>query len=621
MHPIFERLKERKIVQWALAYLAGAWVLYQILDAFGDPWGVTDGFLRLVQVALVAGFFLVLTLAWYHGERGEQRISGAELLILAGIMGLGAIGIRLVTAGVPSVAIPSPDRVWSWGGSPRSVDIGPANTGYLYGEGGTLWFRPWDEARAIAVPGTEGGGGYGAHWLSPNGQIAIVGSPLNDVVRVVRLPDGSPVEVPAAAGHLILGVDDESRVYYGTIGDSLYRAGPGDLRGEGLTARRESERSFRRIRVLPDGRRAVFWVETQSSSVMYSMDLDSRVRIEIGEGTDPVHVSGGYLVYRLEDRLVVAAFDIDEGVLVSDPVTIATGVVAHDVSSDGTALAYRTGGSRSGSEMVWIDRVSGEAQAIREGWTFDHGGANGGWRLSPDGRRIAFRRRTSSGLDIWTLDLESGAEQRLSRHEAEDRGARWAAEGDTVTFLSDRDGDGRPEVWARAADGTGEAHLVFRPQRDISQAFWSPDGEWLILRSTGRLLAYQSGETGRGEIFLRPFPDVDSGKWPVSTLGGRLPVWSPDGRQLYYVRGEALITGLELAVIEIDEDAPRPVGREQVLFPIPQGQGFITNSLRDFYDVTPDGRRVLMVRDDAATTERTVVIEGFADRLKDLLPN
>ena len=83
MHPIIQRLKERKLVQWGLAYLAGAVALYSALDAFAEPWGVGSLQLRITQVALLVGFFIALTLAWYHGERGEQRVSGVELLILA----------------------------------------------------------------------------------------------------------------------------------------------------------------------------------------------------------------------------------------------------------------------------------------------------------------------------------------------------------------------------------------------------------------------------------------------------------------------------------------------------------------------------------------------------------
>ena len=86
MKEFLERLKQRKIVQWAVAYLAGAFALYTGLQTVGEPWGVTDVWLRAAQAAVVVGFLIAVTLAWYHGENGRQRISGPELLIIAGLL-------------------------------------------------------------------------------------------------------------------------------------------------------------------------------------------------------------------------------------------------------------------------------------------------------------------------------------------------------------------------------------------------------------------------------------------------------------------------------------------------------------------------------------------------------
>jgi hypothetical protein len=83
---LLERLKERKLFQWALAYAAGSWVALQVLDVVADPWGLSDAVVRGAQAALVVGFFVVLVLAWYHGEQGRQRVSGPELLLIAGIL-------------------------------------------------------------------------------------------------------------------------------------------------------------------------------------------------------------------------------------------------------------------------------------------------------------------------------------------------------------------------------------------------------------------------------------------------------------------------------------------------------------------------------------------------------
>jgi len=83
---LFQRLKERKIVQWALAYLAGAWVLYEETATVGGHWNLSDGFFQGLFVILVIGFFVVLVLAWYHGEKGRQRVGGTELWMVAALI-------------------------------------------------------------------------------------------------------------------------------------------------------------------------------------------------------------------------------------------------------------------------------------------------------------------------------------------------------------------------------------------------------------------------------------------------------------------------------------------------------------------------------------------------------
>ena len=114
MPSLLDRLKQRKLVQWALAYLAGAWLLLQVVGEFREPWGWPDGLVRGIHVALVLGFFVALVLAWYHGEQGRQKVSGPELLLIAGVLGLAAVLLTLVggesaSAPIGSVAIPVED--------------------------------------------------------------------------------------------------------------------------------------------------------------------------------------------------------------------------------------------------------------------------------------------------------------------------------------------------------------------------------------------------------------------------------------------------------------------------------------------------------------------------------
>jgi TolB-like protein len=89
-------LKQRKLFQWAVAYLAGAWVLMQLIDVLGGRWGVSDAAARIVDVVMVVGFFITLILAWYHGDQGHQRVSGPELLIIATLLALGGLALGMM---------------------------------------------------------------------------------------------------------------------------------------------------------------------------------------------------------------------------------------------------------------------------------------------------------------------------------------------------------------------------------------------------------------------------------------------------------------------------------------------------------------------------------------------
>lgn len=86
MPTLLQRLKERKLFQWALAYLAGAWLVFQGIEVLAEPWNLSEEVQRTIHVLLGVGFFVTVVLAWYHGEKGRQRASGVELLILAGIL-------------------------------------------------------------------------------------------------------------------------------------------------------------------------------------------------------------------------------------------------------------------------------------------------------------------------------------------------------------------------------------------------------------------------------------------------------------------------------------------------------------------------------------------------------
>ncbi|HEV2125549.1 MAG TPA: tetratricopeptide repeat protein, partial [Chloroflexota bacterium] len=120
MGALLERLKQRKLVQWALAYLAGAWALLQVLDLLSDTYSWPPAIMRLLPVLLAVGFCAALILAWYHGEKGQQRVSGPELVILAAVLTVGG-GVLWVMGRTASPAAEASPSASSASGQPSSA--------------------------------------------------------------------------------------------------------------------------------------------------------------------------------------------------------------------------------------------------------------------------------------------------------------------------------------------------------------------------------------------------------------------------------------------------------------------------------------------------------------------
>ena len=142
--------------------------------------------------------------------------------------------------------------------------------------------------------------------------------------------------------------------------------------------------------------------------------------------------------------------------------------------------------------------------------------------------------------------------------------------------------------------------------------------------SDGRWLAYSSDESGQPEVYVRPFPNVDEGRWPISAGGGRGPVWGPNGRELFYVRREGDMT--TLMVVTYDTEPTFSPGRSSAIFEgsyvsFCQGGGCGTK----WYDVSPDGQRFLMIREGGLSGETADqlainVVQNWFEELTRLVP-
>lgn len=351
------------------------------------------------------------------------------------------------------------------------------------------------------------------------------------------------------------------------------------------------------------------------------------------------YVNSGHIVaVRGSGDVFAVPFDAESMEVRGDPVPLFSGVEVDqnvipdmDVSPTGRLLARISDSDGEIRELAWIDRT-GRRTAVDPDFRFQSG-TFPGVRISPDGRLAALGRTTDEGSDIWIKELDDGPEYRLTFSEALEYRPAWYPDGDSILFVSERNG-GR-DLFRRRANATGPVEAVLDVDPEISQGVLSPDGAWLVYRMgtaegrdiwmqrrdgasdavplvaepqydekapaispDGRWIAYESDETGQDEVYVRPFPAVAEGKWQISVNGGREPVWARSGREIFYRRGDEVLTAAR-----IDPGPPFRVGDRTGLFSL-EGLGLSTSEDHATFDVAPDDQRFLFPALVVETSDR-----------------
>jgi Tol biopolymer transport system component len=260
-------------------------------------------------------------------------------------------------------------------------------------------------------------------------------------------------------------------------------------------------------------------------------------------------------------------------------------------------------------------------------------------RLSPNGKLIAVAVSDETRRsDIWIYDAEGGAKRRLTT-EGHNLVPLWTPDGTRLTFSSNGD------LTAVHISGNGSKEILFPSNRSRYPCSWSSDGQDLLfeeresagyslwrsapgsqtspvllmrpiigdcgmLSPNGRWLAYVSSESGRAEVYVDSYPGLAE-RVVISTDGGHLPQWSRDGRELFYREGDALMA------VSMDMHGSFHAGKLRRLF-----SGAYSGESREMaFDVSPDGRRFLMIKsDDAATLRQINVVLNWFQELKEKVP-
>ena len=493
-----------------------------------------------------------------------------------------------------------------------------------------LWVRPLDSPAAQPLAGTQGA--RQPFWSPDSRSVAFF---ADGKLKRMEISGGpaltvADVSVPFLAGSWSPG----GIILFAAGGLPLQRVAAGGGAPAPATTLIPSHDFYNYSPwFLPDGRHFLFGDKTQQSGndVMLRIGaLDSREVKTIGPASSSNAVySSGYLLFLRENTLMAQPFDekrlattgdavpVAEQVRSIDPGRSAVGVFA--VSQEGL-LAYQSGPVGS-QQLTWFDR-SGKPLG-----TLGDAGEISSVDFSPDRKRVAVTLR-GQNYDIWIYEVARGVPARFTTSPAADRSPIWSPDGQSIAYNSDNN------LYRKAADGTESEELLYADGVHKVAESWSPDANFLLYGTAGDIwvlplgpkgasgapsklypllspplrkylpkfspdghwVAYGSNESGRGEIYVAPFPGP--GVWrQISTGGGSFPRWRSDGNEIFYeLNGALMAAEVSIKSGSIEVGAIRSLG-------IP------VTAPHYRYDVSANGQRFLVAtpREQKAPAPLTLV--------------
>ena len=581
------------------------------------------------------------------------------------ILGIVVVSVLLASLAVWSLMRPSPlpagpvvrfsvplgaDQAFTRFGR-HLVALSPDGTQLVYQADQQLYLRRLDQLEATAIPGTQEPDGF-SPFISPNGEW--IGFFAGGQLKKVAMSGGAAVTLGDVATPYgaTWGADDMILVGQGL--DGIWRV-PGTGGTPEVVIPVEDGEQAHGPQMLPGDEWVLFTLRPAgvgtwdaAQIVVQSLVTDERV-VLIEGGRDARYVETGPLVYGLDGVVLAVAFDLDARQVLGGPVPLVegvrdgptiTGAVHFSVARTGS-LVYVPDSGAGGDvvSLVWVGR-DGDEERIPV-----PPGAYGRPRVSPDGTRVAVDIADGDNTDVWIWDLARETPTQLTFDEARDAFPLWTPDSAHVVFRSTREAGG---LFWKAADGTGQ---VERLKEGVARPYaWAADGRLIFeqgqdigvltmegertvemlldaefgetepaLSPDGRWLAYVSNETGTALIYVKPFPNVDDDPWNVSLDFGVSPVWSPDGRELFY-RGPT-----DLMVAQIETEPTFSSGTPEPLFSVPGMFGGPVAGRR--FDIAPDGDRFIVRRVGVATQTSDddpfnglIFVENWFEELKARVP-
>jgi len=536
----------------------------------------------------------------------------------------------------------------------RDIAISPTGTHLVYVANSQLYLRALDALEAVPLAGTAESAPV-APFFSPDGQWVGFFSRRDRALQKVALTGGAPVTLTAADFPYGASWGPDDTILVGQEGRGILRvAGAGGT--PDLLVAVEPPAAAHQPQMLPGGEAVLYTLGRggawDTAQIVVERLATGERTVVVDGGSDARYLPTGHLVYALGETLLAVPFDVERLAVTGSPVPViegvsratVTGAANADVAETGTLVSLSVG--NAARTLLWVDREGNEEALPAPPRAYFYP------RLSPDGRRVALDVRDEES-DIWIWDLARETLTRLTFAAEDDQYPVWRPDGRQVVFASTRDGPFN--LYRRAADGTGAVErLTESPNVQFPYGI-SPDGTRLLfvegspetgrdlhvltlgdeprgeplivtafternaeISPDGRWVAYQSDASGQEEIYVQPFPDVDAGRWQVSTAGGVQPLWSRDGRELFYR------TSAGLMAAPVETGAGFAAGR---LALVVAGSYFGSLSFGRSYDVAPDGQRFLMIKEGVAGPDDPLagltqihVVQGWFEELKARVP-
>ncbi len=590
-----------------------------------------------------------------HPPAGSSKLSW----ILAGLFALSALMFATMLVQRPEAPARAPIRFQvrppeqsvfrSTGDGAAPVAVSPDGTMLVYGTFersglNRLWLRSLDTVDARPLPGTEGG--IRPFWSPDN---RFIGFFANGKLKKIEVTGGPPLplcDVTDARGGAWSRDDVIVFAPGAAVGLSKVPAAGGTP--EPVTELGENEGSHRYPFFFPGGRSFGYLALTSGGASASGAESDNQVFAASIDGGDPKRLLrgaantrylNGELIFYRAGQLVARPFDVGrleftgEARIVVEDVQYDAPYEAGLYSVSDGILAYHAGDYRGERIVQWIDRSGDIIETVEES------AIESGPRISPDGRHVAHVVGGAAGeVDLWIEDLQqkrwtrvtfdsrwestpvwspdgrflvygvqngrvfripvSGgdAQRILDLEQIEVNPIQWTRDGRHLILSVKEEGYRTHDVWAVALDPDGNADgepfpLIRTPEYRELWPSVSPDGRWL---------AYTSNESGRWEVYVTSFPDA-TGKWQVSTGGGRESLWQGNGEILFFRSNANSFMEAEVA----GDGAHFDVGAVHSLFDV-----FIPDELHPNYDVSSDGKRFLVstITEEQARAPLTVVL-------------